>query len=146
MEIIPIIGHEYAHSVQVQKWDLSEYEHIKEFSYLEEGHATGVEKYMSIFYMKKENNSAFLYPSTVKNLFNFAEVYLWICKELGVKYKKSLISDKIHKKLSPNQKGITKMPIAHSLGNTFFCLHEATKGDKIYSDVIHRRFEPGLVK
>lgn len=139
-EVIPTIGHEYAHCVQAQS-DLGpsiDYE----FDIFREGHARGVERYISNKYKDKEGNEEFFDGILDMTVGEMKSVYVWMCKKLGIKPKESLLKTRTSRDF--DEKGhrvLRREPTSHAIGNTLFCLYEATKGSSIYKDMLKGNFK-----
>jgi hypothetical protein len=129
-KLIPAVGHEYAHFVQgssglgLSKLDSTVFK---------EGHARGVQKYLSGLYQEREDNEAFLYDVLKMSVPEFRDTYKWMCRKLGQKPNESLL-----KRKDVWDKGGT--PSEHAIGNTLFSIYENDLGDGIYSQMVKGEF------
>lgn len=129
-DVIPVVGHEYAHHVQRKRLSLPVF---PKRSYFEEGHARGVQRFIANRYRDKENNEAFMYNYLDLSVAELKATYKWMCKKLEVGPSKSLLkveTEARHKKQS-----------GHSIGNTLFLLYETRLGNGVYKDLIDGSFE-----
>jgi len=124
---IPILAHEYTHHVQDQIWVGADYEDTSIFM---EGQAIGVQRHISNLYRKKEDNEAFMYHISKRNVYEFRSSYKAMCKKLKIEPKKSLLDEK---------KFIFSSP--HMFGNSLFSIYEAEKGPGIYKEMINGDFK-----
>lgn len=134
VELTANMAHEYAHHVQYSvlpflKKDYNKYR----YQIFKEGHARGVERYISKLYNKKETNEAFLYDITNRNLYELLSAYKWLCFALDIKpsakavgYGRYYLSDEDRKcPLDPWTKG-----------NALFYIQETLHGNGIYREVL----------
>ena len=125
-KIIPTLGHEYTHHIQritINKYRRGVYEIFRE------GHARGIERYISNLFRESEDNEAFLYDITNINVRELKNVYKWLCKKFELSPNEALL----------NVKGIydTKFLDNHAKGNVLFYIQETKKGPQVYNDAIH---------
>ena len=132
-DLIPTIGHEYAHSVQDRQGLI-----YKKHSIFQEGHARGVEKHLAQMYSEREDNEAFLYDTSKRTVGEFKRSYLWMCTQLGQEPNKNLL--KTNNDINDLGKKI-KEPSSHAIGNALFSIYKAQKGSKIYNQMIHGNFQ-----
>jgi len=128
------LAHEYAHHVQYSvlphflKKDKNKYRMFKE------GHARGVERYISKLYNEREANKAFLHNITNRNLYELLSAYKWVCFALGVEPSANVIN--YGECLSDEGK---KCPLdSWTKGNALFYIHETLHGDGIYRKALER--------
>ena len=119
--LIPGIAHEYAHYIHYRKGlgDLC-------YDLFAEGHARGVERHIAEEYKEKEDNEAFLYDILEETACELKYAYIWVCKELDKKPKKSL--------LKVGDKGKI---FEHDLGNAFFSIYETLYGKDVYKETLN---------
>jgi hypothetical protein len=126
------LAHEYAHHVQYSvlphflKKDESRYQMFKE------GHARGVERYISNLYGKREANKAFKYEISNRSLFELMSFYKWVCFALDVKPDEGILEYEKH--LNHENQEYPLDPWAK--GNALFYIQETFYGDKIYEKVL----------
>ncbi len=123
-DLLPSIAHEYTHHVQGQQAT-----NLINCGIFKEGHARGVERFISERYARLEKNPAFLRVIVAETVEELEEAYQWICTTLGAEPRLELPSeDKPGEKLRN-----------HTLGNTIFYLQENCLGKQIYRDVLQGR-------
>ena len=136
-KLIPIAGHEYAHHVQNTEGLL-----VAKSNIFSEGHARGVQKHMAEKYAQEEDNEAFLYAGLDTTVGEFKSSYIWMCKKLEQKPKKSLLKIRTGRDAD---EGITRLivqrPTSHALGNALFSIYQDICGDGIYKQMVHREFQ-----
>ena len=133
-------AHEYSHYLQ-EKAGINS----KKYLAFKEGHAIGIEKQTSMRFYEKEDDPAFLYKSTDRTVGELRSTYLWACKNLGLDPKKSLCEvESSRDETEEYHRRTGKNPTIHSLGNTFFSIHEMFKGEEIYKQVLDGEFDFSL--
>jgi len=130
--LIPVVGHEYTHSLQ-DDIIFGGYNYSDNYSILTEGHAIGVERHVARCYSEREGNEAFLYHISKKTVRDLKRVYEWMRGDLGRKARETRDA----KDLRRLTEGLTP----HSIGNTFFSICEAQRGEEIYKQIIHGTFQ-----
>lgn len=137
-ELIPTVGHEYTHSVQRRKGVLSSNNYL----IFGEGHARGVEKHLAEDYREKEDNEAFLYPSSDRTVGEFKSAYIWMCRKLEQQPRKSLLKIKTSRDRGESlERLIRGEPTSHAIGNALFSIYEALHGRGIYQQLIFSKFQ-----
>ena len=134
--LIPVIGHEYAHSIQHTRKLMG----IK-YSIFMEGHARGVEKQLAKTYCEREDNETFLYDISDSNLGEYKSAYIWMCKKLGMHPRKSLLKIKSSRDGDESFGRLLLEPTPHAIGNTLFSIYESSKGKEIYKQMIQENFQ-----
>lgn len=129
-DVIPVVGHEYAHHVQRRKLSLPL---LPKRSYFDEGHARGVQRFIANSYRNKENNEAFMYDYLDLSVAELRVTYQWMCKKLEIAPSKSLLKIETATRY--------RKQTGHSIGNTLFLLYETRLGKGIYKDLIDGSFE-----
>lgn len=129
VELIPTIGHEYAHHAQ-ERCGL-ECGPLDKHPIFAEGHARGIERYLSETYREREDNEAFLYDILDSTISEMKSTYVWMCEELKMPTRESLLKNKTSR---------NSLPRSHAVGNTLFSIYGAKYGPKIYRDAIHGKF------
>jgi len=136
VELIPIIGHEYTHHVQKKLGFQKGIDH----KIFKEGHARGVERYLSERYRKIEDNEAFMYGICSTTVEELKTAYELVSRRL-----ETPIRTDIFKIETPNcgWKGDISSPTPpyHAMGNVLFLIYETRYGKNIYKDVIHGKFK-----
>ncbi|HLC56580.1 MAG TPA: hypothetical protein VJJ23_05065 [Candidatus Nanoarchaeia archaeon] len=124
-KIIPTLGHEYTHHIQ----KISGIKSVRNHSIFQEGHARGIERYISNLFRESEDNEAFLYHITNLNARELKNVYKWLCEKTNLTPNEALLK----------VKGIydTKFLDNHAKGNVLFYIQETKKGPQVYNDAIH---------
>ena len=130
-KVIPGIAHEYAHHVQVQKGKFFNY------SILSEGHARGVERYISELFAKETGDHTYLLDITDRTYGELKSYYIDQCQFRKVEPKQDLIKLKSTRDKEEffNRKKKGK-PTIHSLGNCVFLLYEVLHGRDIYREAL----------
>lgn len=135
--LIPTIAHEYAHHCQNHAL-----ERIKrKYCIFVEGHARGIERYVSELYRKKEDNEAFMYSNTDRNVGELKSSYKWICRKLGKPIRKSILNARSSRDQDESVSNlIYRKPSDHAIGNALFLIYKTKYGNNIYKDMIHGIF------
>lgn len=125
--LIPTMGHEYAHHVQVQN-DLD----IETMNTAREGHARGVARHVASQYRVREDNEAFLWLTTTYDVQELHAAYRWACA------KHNITPPNHFRKI---QKEFPEFSLDHyNIGNAFFSVQEVLLGNRIYRDFVHGEF------
>ncbi len=134
--LIPSAAHEYTHHLQHRKG-------LKEgkYSIFKEGHARGIERYISKLYREREDNEAFLYDFLNETTSEMKNAYLWMCRNLRKPVKECLLRTKTSRDFDEGAwRFVFRQPTHHAIGNTLFSIYQAQQGNHIYRDMIHGRF------
>ncbi len=131
-DLIPVAGHEYAHHVQYMN-DICSCNH----GIFEEGVSIRTQNYLAEKYSEIEDNEAFIYFTSYRNVNDFKRVYRWMCKTLDINSNKNLIKCKSYFDLLDSA---FFQPSNHALGNSLFSIYEAVNGKEIYKDVFQGEF------
>lgn len=139
------IGHEYAHNIQADflkgiTGEVNESLLLDDdgrYGIFGEGHARGVQRYISKKYANDEDNPDFNSWIMNEDIAELKKVYRKLCKDNKIKPSKSLIKikDRFHKLEEENG-----MLDIHSLGNTLFLMYENKIGDSMYKDLLKGNF------
>ena len=141
-ELIPAMGHEYTHHVQLDEGVIDKGGHHGKYLIFKEGHARGVERHLSEDYREREDNEAFLYHILNRNIREFKSAYVWMCSMLSKPVRDNLLRTKAlldnyeYRILSSKRK-----PSLHATGNALFSIYEALHGKQVYNHMIHGDFK-----
>lgn len=141
--IIPVISHEYSHSIGYQKYDKI---NILSHGCFIEGFALGVERYIAKLYRNNEDNEAFLYYTIDKTVEHLKSSYIWMSKILGIVPKDFLLDIKSLTEIEEEKWKKDKIVYEirevseHAIGNALFYIYETSRGNQIYKEMINGRF------
>ena len=137
-ELLPTIGHEYAHHIHHSLAGLS----CQNYDIFKEGHARGVERYIANFQAVKDNNEVFLLEISDWTVGELKSAYLWLCRTQKIQPTKSLLQPKSCRDLEEMlSRFYEKQPTPHAIGNALFLIYEAQYGRDIYRQAIHGEFQ-----
>lgn len=127
-DLIPTIGHEYAHHVQKSMGVLH-----PDVNIFAEGQARGIQRKISSNYSEREGDLRYLKNINSRSLGEFMSSYLWICQTCDVEPGDILLKNPSlleHENVEfLNQVG---EPTTHALGNTFFSIKHKAYGDGVF--------------
>ncbi len=126
-DAIPILGHEYAHHVQVSTCKVPKLI-LCRYDMFIEGFAYGAERDISQFFAEKEDNPAFLYKAIERAERSIQSAYRKLTRGLGVEPKKSL--------LNKPENFLSGLPI----GNAIFLLAAHMQGEQVYRNALRGEF------
>jgi hypothetical protein len=127
------VAHEYTHHVQ----------HVTGFYYRKglnptlalEGHARGVDRYLSRLFSEEFAMRGYLYHYLKTSVAELTRTYLWMCHQLGHSPSPSIAKNLPKSQTTPEQ------PMAHGPGHALFCIYARDQGEQIYADMVNGRFE-----
>jgi hypothetical protein len=116
-KLVNVAYHEYTHHLQNDAgWDFDN-------RIIIEGHARGVQKYLSKIRSEKEDNPVIIHELSCSSLDELSRVYEWICRSNNQSPSPSII-------ISPEFGFYTDN---HAFGNSLFSILEKKRGPEIYS-------------
>lgn len=136
--IIPTAAHEYTHHIQHTRRPYLTTS--TEYAFLCEGHARGVERYISRLYAQKEDNPAFLYDITATTVAEVKSVYLWAHQQHGTSPQKGLLD--VH---SSYDSVYWNGPNNHAFGNVLYALLELVSPE-CYKNLLSSKEKKGKEK
>lgn len=99
-----------------------------------EGHARGVDEYMSRIYTLRYNNKVYRYHYLTESIDELQSDYLWLGQKLGLDCRKQLLGSRN-----------TNVPIElshYSAGHGLFSIYRHTQGEEIYNKILFGDFDP----
>ncbi len=138
---IPYLSHEYTHYLQHQLLFSPDVVLPPENLVFIEGHARGVQRYISQIYNQREGNDLFLWVDGNFAVSELKSVYSWMCRKSGKRASPFLVLeeteyDKTCMRYFLNQ----GEPSPHALGNSLMLIHEAQHGPGIYRQMLHGEY------
>ncbi len=126
------IAHEYTHHVQ----------HVTGFYYRKglnptlalEGHARGVDRYLSRLFVEQFDMRGYLYYYLKTSVEELIHSYLWMCNQLKQSPNAALVTNLPKSQITPDQ------PRAHGPGHALFRIHAQDQGEQIYADLVNGCF------
>jgi len=135
--LIPDLAHEYTHHIQLEK-NLGG----KKTNIFLEGHARGVQRYISEIYREKENNDTFMQKILDYDVGEIKSSYTWASEKLKIPLNKNLLKIKTSRDEDEREHNKERgMPTEHAVGNALFLTYEKEYGNKIYREMIHENFQ-----
>jgi hypothetical protein len=133
--LVQFMAHEYAHFVQGYLLK-DEKKQSQDFLIFREGHAIGVQNFISRKYFDDSSDRSQLEMNLKLNLSFLKTAYGGLCEKFNQEPKNEILS-----------KGSLNMyqSYAHSIGCALFSLYEDKLGDRIYLDVLNGEFDPSLL-
>ncbi len=130
--LIPILAHEYTHHINnTLVYDMflydTFYSGIKDYEAFNEGLAMGAERHIARKYSENEENEAFEYFQSHHSIMTLSRAYEWLCGKSGKTPRK-------------NKCVTISNPIRldqYDVGNAYFRIESANKGDTAYKDALH---------
>ncbi|MFH1333184.1 MAG: hypothetical protein ABIH53_03040, partial [archaeon] len=123
--LIPVLAHEYTHHITERILNLFTQNAFNE------GIAMGTESHIAKLYHEKEDNKAFEYNTTLVDITTLTRSYAWSRQQSGKEPNKKLVkSKKIIKDLDH-----------YDVGNAYFKIEAAKKGETAYKDALHELSE-----
>jgi hypothetical protein len=126
------IAHEYTHHVQ----------HVMGFYYGKgvnltlalEGHARGVDQYLSRQFSERLHARGYLYHYLKTSVKELTETYLWMCHRLNRSPRASILNGPAQSRIT------TDPPWAHGPGHALFRIYAQAQGEQIYAHMLDGRF------
>jgi len=124
------LWHEYTHHLQ----HILGFHSQKKLSLLSatEGHARGVDEYMSRTYAIRHNNKAYRYNYLAGSVDELQSTYLWLGQKLGLNCRQNLLGD---------MNADVRVDLSHyGPGHALFSIYSHTQGEEIYRNILHGEF------
>ncbi|GEM_PF-2555441 len=137
--LLPTMGHEYAHHIQRKILFAGVHDFEKNYSIFSEGISRGVQRHVSKIFKEKEDNEAFLYEILNYNVEEMKRLYPIMCYAFGIEPQQSLLKAKnfIEKHYFENNEPNRYLANDyHAIGNSLFYVLEIKFGSSIYKDAI----------
>lgn len=139
-KLIPVIAHEYTHHIQgitENSWI-----QLRDQDIFMDGHARGVERYITQRYALENDDLGFLDFYTNLHVQELRTAYKWItetCRQTPNPFflnMKTPEADALLRCFGGDSEGIS----IHAKGTALFSVYESQQGSKIYKNVIHGSF------